>query len=35
MKMKQLDLFYSSDKEKLTYDIFESYYDARKNKRIL
>ncbi len=33
MKMKQLDLFYSSDKEKLTYDIFESYYDARKNKR--
>ncbi|MBI5219432.1 MAG: hypothetical protein HY958_10930 [Bacteroidia bacterium] len=31
--MQQLKLFETFDKDKLLYDLFQAYYDARKNKR--
>jgi hypothetical protein len=31
--MQQLDLFGSINKEKITIDLFQAYFDARKNKR--
>lgn len=31
--MEQLNLFSEIDREKITLDLFQSYFDARKNKR--
>jgi hypothetical protein len=31
--MKQLDLFFEENRKKITHDIFQAYYDARRNKR--
>ena len=31
--MKQLDLFFEENRKQITHDIFQAYYDARRNKR--
>jgi len=31
--MQQLNLFSEIDREKITLDLFQAYFDARKNKR--